>query len=797
MDHLPTPAHPLFPPLEVPYICKQEYDNLGFSDYPKRRGWDKSRLQGGPLEHSLGETAAFLQEWLYFGLLSEILGHCFDPDNFIGEVDDGRCLVTTVCLLDSISRWKDHINSLSPEARSRRYEEVVRCLSDAYLVGRRLGLYGFAENQSQIIPVAPEVALSMIILAESLHCATQAIWNWSALVNCESKGTFDLDHGWIQPHNWGTSTFLVTRLQQTGWCPSEVYRQMQSLMPTGLYYVSLLAHSARDGEHLNCSNYKCVANNIDEATYHTKHTSDECNCEHFGALMDVESILDRGSIPAIRVLDSSNDGQPRISIVEAGAGQDYVAISHVWSDGLGNVQDSSLPICQISRISKLVQKLYDEAQPLLVPATLFGILQKSRHEQVPFWIDTVCVPQGGRLKQKALAQMAQIYARAHRVLVLDAEVERSYRHTFTESLVRVQWSGWNRRLWTFQELILADSYALYAQFADGPMQLNLQAMQHAQITMHNGPFEDLYHNLVCWQAICWYNLHRRYSVLSPRTHARTMVMWETMHGRTTSKPGDELLIMGTLMGLDPGKLWATPAKDRMEKLYSMRKVWPTLMLFSDGPRLPINGYGWAPRSFSESRLVLSNNLSLASEEIESTMSKEIVGISPTVSRLMGLLTKSGLMVSLPGFLLLPREHPLQAPFFFQDIEDQQYYRVGYAGEDGLWGQFAPRKEVLVRPALVTMHLKTAPEGQTAILVSIYKEEGGIIYARYLCRMGIHHVVNSQDMELWAALRMNRHWDRPEMPEDTALRLGYMPLSESLSRTVVAQSTFEDQKWVIG
>ncbi len=79
----------------------------------------------------------------------------------------------------------------------------------------------------------------------------------------------------------------------------------------------------------------------------------------------------------------------------------YVAISHVWSDGLGNPNHNSLPFCQIKRLQELVQE--------------------STGKPLPFWIDTICVPLEERLRGKAIANMAKVYRSAAAVLVLTAQ----------------------------------------------------------------------------------------------------------------------------------------------------------------------------------------------------------------------------------------------------------------------------------------------------------------------------------------------------------------------------------------
>lgn len=61
--------------------------------------------------------------------------------------------------------------------------------------------------------------------------------------------------------------------------------------------------------------------------------------------------------------------------------------------------------------------------------------------------------------------MKETYEKAHKVLVLDAELEAVPLGDTVEMMLRVCLSGWMRRLWTLQEGVLAAH--LYVKFQDG------------------------------------------------------------------------------------------------------------------------------------------------------------------------------------------------------------------------------------------------------------------------------------------------------------------------------------------
>lgn len=89
---------------------------------------------------------------------------------------------------------------------------------------------------------------------------------------------------------------------------------------------------------------------------------------------DVSMMLNSGHIPLISSIND-DDNSGKIKLVAADLDSPYVAISHVWSDGLGNLTKNALPKCQLLRLSSLVQNLPQRS---------------SRIDR--FWLDTICVP---------------------------------------------------------------------------------------------------------------------------------------------------------------------------------------------------------------------------------------------------------------------------------------------------------------------------------------------------------------------------------------------------------------------
>jgi hypothetical protein len=122
-----------------------------------------------------------------------------------------------------------------------------------------------------------------------------------------------------------------------------------------------------------------------------------------------------------------------------------------------------MPSCQLRR-------LLSRLQLLRAPET------RSKAAML-FWMDTFCVPVKPKgddldfrrrtLKEKAIAFMTPIYARAERVLAIDSDIGHTLpvHGSFVELTARLASCGWMTRAWTLQEGALASRLCI--QFENG------------------------------------------------------------------------------------------------------------------------------------------------------------------------------------------------------------------------------------------------------------------------------------------------------------------------------------------
>lgn len=198
---------------------------------------------------------------------------------------------------------------------------------------------------------------------------------------------------------------LDERLLEAGWCLSDIHRLTRGPLVLGKYFASFLKRSVSGTGHRTCTSVRCIANNIDESTYRIRHSCLRRDCKFIGPLMqELSTLIECGDIPIIAA--ELDDASVRLSVAKYLPGLKYVAISHVWSDGLGNPRENTLPTCELQNTVGLIRRIYktsiDGLETPIFP----------HRAGVYFWMDTLCVPVSNvyrNLRKKAIQQMRLVY----------------------------------------------------------------------------------------------------------------------------------------------------------------------------------------------------------------------------------------------------------------------------------------------------------------------------------------------------------------------------------------------------
>ncbi len=435
MEHLPSPLHSLHSDqTKVPYVCNKSYDGGSFLTYPVREGKAYILPAASSLRGQLSlrqyeelhptpkeELESFFQTWLFFGLVHEILGDLCSPQDFIRasqEVPDK--VMSTSNLISIIETWISKVINGDIVAT---YDHLAECLRVTF---------------AALLAVNPafdqRIQLSIASTGEVLESAVNKAFRIGVMDNkCPVAWSKLIDEA-----PWTES------MRAAGWCPSQMFILCQgALSIQSLYYITALRQPESPSRHQSCSKQKCTAYQNNRERYTTQHCIDDCKCADLsvntGALEDT---LMKGQIPLLRVIKGQSIADLRLEILSSQPDSQYVALSHVWADGLGNPHANALPRCQLLRLQSLLQSSN-------MPWDSGDI-----NQELLLWCDTLCCPvEPSEAKNRALLQMKRTYHDATMVLVLDASLQLHDSSLLTpeEMCTRISSSGWTRRLWTLQE----------------------------------------------------------------------------------------------------------------------------------------------------------------------------------------------------------------------------------------------------------------------------------------------------------------------------------------------------------
>ncbi|OCL01411.1 hypothetical protein AOQ84DRAFT_383762 [Glonium stellatum] len=587
----------ILPPITVPYICSEDYDGGDFHSFPERRGWDVSTWQWSTPEDgfnlngkSVRDMAAFLQTWLFFGLLNSVLQIVL-KDDFIRADDKGQLFLTTRLLPSYLNDWEDRITPLGEEEKKYTNDKVLTCLAEASVTNDWLTwLLKYGEYGSDF-ELLRRTLFAQTLLLEALKGAESQIF-----------------HGELFSAKARVDDFLRAQMLEAGWCISTV-DYMQENLPLYTQTFAFSLGSVRTSlDHSQCIADRtsgCRLSRVGQ-DYKPKHVTLDCQCAFIHSPIDeIIKVLRSGMIPLITIkrvddepcsLNLAVDGvdlsHPDLPCI----GGPYVAITHCWADGLGNMEENALPQCQLERLRTMTQTLQGTTAAKL---SAIYEMKASRFNTVPFWFDTLCIPvkkehQG--LRDFSIQKMHDIYAKAAGVLVIDPDIQQlPFEATPLEAMTRILCSGWRARLWTYQEGTLAKHLHLpvhgrtfnFYQEKDvlpldnsGKNLIEIQLIQDAWLR---------YTGLV-WDIVAQASIK-----VSPERALISML--KAISHRVTTRQDDETICIATFLGIDPTPLLQAHAEDRMSILLALLPVTPPELLFATGPRLQMKGFRWASKSF--------------------------------------------------------------------------------------------------------------------------------------------------------------------------------------------------------
>ena len=575
------------------------------------------------------------------------------------------------------------------------------------------------------------------------------------------------------PNGWSgliDRDFWSKVMLSSGWCPSQlnsVLDDAASLQARHLF--AYLGRPESSKAHQRCNEQQCLSLQNDIYTYQTQHTTIDCECEEFSAeTTELSKILESGCLPLLRIRKAHNLKKVSVDLVSSQLHTEYVALSHVWADGLGNPRENALPRCQLDFLSRLIDGINRNS-----------CLQKAQENLL--WCDTLCCPvRPTAAKNLALTQMRRTYAQAAKVLVLDASL-RNFKSELLgpeEACVRVLTSGWTRRLWTLQEGVLgAENGRLWFQFKDKAVKIH--DLLAATLSLYKASLGK--EGLASYLA---YKIRTfaEFSHSSPTLQPDLGSVEASVRHRSVSVSSDEPLLIGNLLELDPTVILDGPPFSRMQRMWSlmpkMKRVIPKNILFRVGPRIDEVGFRWAPATL------------LYREPANSWL------YVPKDTNEHGTPTEHGLLVTLAGYSLEMPHRPVGLEsnhwIVFQMEHENDFYARGFGGTWYLIYRRLPKERdhfLTNRSLLSMMHeesllwiIHADPLDPTArtegiqqavvgLVVRMTRQDGGVNYGNSKLHICIGVVRRSTNILLEAAHQLAQQV--PQTPPAQKLAKNYV------------------------
>ncbi|ERF75247.1 hypothetical protein EPUS_00039 [Endocarpon pusillum Z07020] len=739
-------------PIVIPYFCTEDWDSSDFLTYPKRKGWDLTAWEPSDGEFKLDtggrsfeEISAFLQTWLFFGLLESVLGIRIPREDFIRQKkagkDEKQVVITTRKLKHYLEDWRRRMAELTKEEQDCAATVIWEYLSRAMVVN---GILNFQLFYGEDIPESKP-------LLESLFCQT-------LLNNALRRALLDI----IPETNWSAleapnhMKLLSDRMVDAGWCPYTVGFLEDQCQPDVQAFVYSLGTVRAQQDHTACKaadfneiGRHCVAGRVEgKAALEAKHVSADCKCESLGPPAErVIELIEEGLTPCVAI--STSDDNDDIEILVGGTKLEpesevsaYFALSHVWTDGLGNHEHNSLPACQVRRLAGILHALDDTKLCPAATSKMESNLVKGR-ATANFWLDTLCIPvqsQFHEYRDRCIHDMHQIYREAVAVVVLDPDLQQATSVSKpVEIVARLLCSVWKTRLWTYQE----GSLALDLYLAGKDCLLELSDLTSAISEFSDSEDEDVHKHMN--RDIVEFQITRSIMIVC-RKFIMSFARWDheknpestlddmlrALSHRGTSRPDDEAICIATFMHLDPAPLLDALPRHRMTMLLQMLPWIPKSALFAYGPRQQTPGFRWAPLTFMTPYGIKNRVVCSITYAPDLADPKASVPIPSSFLHPKGV----GLAVFLPGMTFAPNRENSIPENFAVVTPDGTGYVISFhdTGSDKIWVETSPNN-FTGSGAIILSHHKSK-KSKYALLVEMLdqKSEEGYPLCRWRCQL---------------------------------------------------------------
>lgn len=453
MDHIPSPSDNLaHASIEVPRLVGNgfAYDDQGMLTYPTRVGIDPIRLATDTEPRlALHDAGAFIQAWLWCGLLQEGLRVGFRPttapkhansDLFVKYINE-LPFMSMRKLPEVASRA---CNLERPTiARDWHQERVLSCIEaasafvEAVFRNTNLETKLLAQDGKGRLSKMTLVLLSVQVLCQTL------LDGLNIPVYGDSRTSI------LHPPLRQSTQIVDYILENSGWLPVDIARLPQNIIFR--YYISFFRRQAELAWGSDASERASPSSGrSSKPALIPTHTHPGCRCDFIsvnsletgdyfpdGKMVLVRFVQETCSIAtqSLRIESFVTTASTTVMTIPEAQVPPFLAISHVRSAGLGNDTDHSLPFCRLAHLQSLAD----------------AVCASAKKGEAYFWIDSLCLPRNRHKRKLTVQSVWKVFRAARAVVVIDPPLLRHLVSSNEEALLRIRYSPWKSRLWTLEE----------------------------------------------------------------------------------------------------------------------------------------------------------------------------------------------------------------------------------------------------------------------------------------------------------------------------------------------------------
>ncbi|KAL8749425.1 MAG: hypothetical protein Q9184_006813, partial [Pyrenodesmia sp. 2 TL-2023] len=615
-----------------------------FWKYPQQQGWLNEDLQTQWFLCSNEEAAMRAQKWLYVHLLNGFLGVRLRAHTITKPSrNTGEPVIDSSILPQLLQDWESRIRQREKERKPDAPEEPsLEKKADAILLLLKKVLHQCSNLDEQLEP-SRSIAFSIRILVENLAKST---WLLSVDTSVQQWTIWKL----------GPTPLITDRMAAAGCCRFQITRLWYRYFPSTMYFLSSLPCRTTFGgvTHHECTADHCTSTAIDPVTYEPSHrrtcitgATPYIDCSMVSVSTDcIADMILQDSFPLIEIQVQANGGI-ELKVHKYKIGLRYVAVSHVWSGGLGNAKANSMRSCQLRYLDHLLRRLRENGDDDLDRRHGSRKIDDSiddfrarlgfarREMPLLLWIDTLCIPVGPKHSvayKMTLNRMAQIYVTAQCTVVLDPELQTMNHQAMRveQTYAHILCSSWMSRSWTFQEACMARIW--FVQFADGYFAVDKHYIEYRKMYRRLTNLEPsephgaipppstlgmqsiwLMHDLATWFREMPVLAKIRYGdpreLMSNLEDWQNFAMaWNGLRDRSTTKAEDLYGIIAVVVDLSAGAVLKLRREERLPAIYRSQRTLPLSLLYQTSPKiLDRKGQStWAPAGIVGDRLELNS-----------------------------------------------------------------------------------------------------------------------------------------------------------------------------------------------